>query len=269
MKKVFYSSLLITVLFFVLVLQTGVVTFSQQGLNPAPPQGPNNCDDPNRVDSDRVVRVDQLPGGPISPAGPPCPPIQQPSPPINQSDNQSQPLPPQGPNDCDDPNRQNDPFGPGPHIGTVPSGPVSPLGPPCPELTSPLTKTVHAQMLLPPSYRVGSAPFLWVNTTVSAYVYVIDVDPQRQVFALPGVQVSTANAWHLFGEGTWLENPIGTDSINLVASATPLPAYLEAAVLDSQNYELAGQYYILNQSIQQQLAALGADYIHQGYQITN
>ncbi len=327
MKKVFGVSFIVAVLSLVLLLQVGVLTFSQQGTNPLPPQGPNNCDDPNRLNDPFGPGPHlggNVAGSPQPPAGPPCPPVQ--SPPVQTPP--QEPLPPQGPNNCDDPNRLNDPFGPGPHIGVAPTSPGAPTGPPCPTTTLPPStpiqpplppagsttscyldstgvlrilgpvtslgpvpppqpqppagstvvqcppiiptiESIELDMLLPPSYRVGSAPYVWIKTDGAAHVYVLDVDPQRQIFMLPGVQVSTANEWHLFGLGAWLGNPLGIDSVNFIASRTPLTSQLEAAIMDSQNYVWAGQYYVLSQAIQQQLASIGAGYIHQGYEITN
>ena len=272
MKKVFGVSCIVAVLSVVLLLQFGVITLSQQGTNPLPPQGPNNCDNPNRLNDPFGPGPHiggNTTGAPQPPAGPPCPPVQS-SPPVQTP--LPEPIPPQGPNNCDDPNRLNDPFG-GPHIGgNVAGSPLPPAGPPCPSVpptpTSPV-RTVGAEMLLPPKYRVGSAPFVWIKTRTPAYVYVIDVDPNKQIFSLAGVRFSTADSWYLFGEGAWLENPIGIDSMNFIASSSPLPAYLESAIMDSQNYVWAGQYYILNQTTQQQLASAGAEYLHQGYEITN
>jgi len=237
MKKVLATGFVVAVVCF--LAQISLTSVSQQPLPPAGP--PTNCD--TSIDVPHGPRIPPNPNAPQPPAGPPCPP---PAP---------QPPPPPPP--------------------PPPPRPVSPAGPPCPEPPSPTVPTVPntvsigIEMLLPPRYRVGSAPFLWVKTTSSAYVYVIDVDPQRQVFRMPGASFTSANSWNLYGEGTWLENPIGTDSMNIVASSSPLPAYLESALLDSQNYEWGGQYYILSQSIQQQLAVAGASYIHQGYQITD
>jgi len=108
---------------------------------------------------------------------------------------------------------------------------------------------------------------MWLKTDSSAYIYVIDVDPQRQVFRMPGTSVMSANGWALFGEGTWLNNPTGIDSINVVASSAPLSAQLESMILNSQNYVWNGQAYSLSENVRQQLIIADASYVYSTYQI--
>lgn len=254
------------IFFLLLLLSLSLVVNAQlQPLAPPqPPAGP--CVDPNDPFGPGPHVIGQLPDGPVSPAGPPPPPCPpSPGPP---APNLPVPLPPppQGPNNCDDPNRHNDPFGPGPHIGGAPTSPVPPMGPPCPEDSS-VGSVIDIELLIPPQYRVGSVPYVWLKTDVSANVYVIDVDPQRQVFRMPGSSMTFADSWQLFAEGTWLNNPTGIDSINVVAVTSPLSVQFETMILDPQNYVWDGQAYRLSESVRQQLAGIGASYLYRTYQI--
>lgn len=138
-----------------------------------------------------------------------------------------------------------------------------------PHLPTNLNHNVSIDLHIPPALRIGNTPYMQVRAYPPSYIYVFEIDSNKDLVQLPGPSMNDGYTYSVYGEGFQVYPPIGTNGINVVASRVPLPQHIITQLKSPYSYVMGFNHYVLSPDIINQLSFYsgGFGYAFSGYQV--